>query len=662
MMKVFAFLVLSLILGCFNNAYCISTPSSEEEVFIKVDSLEAISKHTEANTLLKNYINKQLRLPYPHKHGIINAYIRKGNIYRITNQSAKSTESFNNALLYAITVDDLPLIALSNRELGYNHVMSGRYDEGLDAYSKALEIDTKFEDWVNVSVCLNAIGKIYEMWREFDKALEFYYKSLEISEKHGYLNQVAVRQASLASVYKSLGKFDKALERLDKSLQLEKKLDNKIRKGYRLDQIGEIHTMKGDFDLAEDYLVRALKIFQENNVLVSKSIVLNHIGLNYLKKNDYENAEAYYNNSLEIAKSIGFNNMIQKNYEELSLLNQKRGNFYLALENYKRFIDVRDSAYNERARQQLLDFQVKYETEQKEKELAVLNQVKLEQELELNKSRQQRIVMIGVSIVLLILLGALLSRYYVKKRAQKQLQFVNSQLNEINQTKDKFFNILAHDLKNPIYAFRNISTAVHDNYNELKLEEINYYTEELKNSSTKLSAFLDELLKWAASQTGRMAPQPKSVSAKMLFSELHDLLLPMIKNKNIEFRIDVPEAHLFYADKNMMHTVFRNLLTNAIKFTPEKGVVSVESSLENSSMIIKVSDNGIGISEEDAQKLFDIGSDASKIGDSKEKGSGLGLILAKEFVHKNNGNISVRSTLGEGSTFEISLPVNQNGY
>ena len=643
-----------------NSSLLSNNITSDDVFFAKIDSLEKILHFEEAGNLLNEYVEKQKSSSTTDIGGLIFAYIKLGNNYRASGQNQKSTNAFNDALNNATIINDSILISTSLRELGFNHVISGRYDEGLDAYSRALEIDTKFEDWVNVSLCLNAIGKIYEMWRDFDKALEFFYKSLDIAEQHGYLNQIAVRQASIASVYKSLRKFDKALERLDKSLQIEIELGNEIRKGYRLDQIGEIHTLMGDYDLAADYLLRALKIFQENNVLVSESIVLNHLGLNYLKKNDFNNAEVYYNNSLEIAKRIGFNNMIQKNYEELSLLNEKRGNYYLALNNYKKFVEVRDSAYNERARQQLLDFQVKYESEQKEKELAILNQIKLEQELELNLSRQQRIIMIGVSIVLLMLLGALLSRYYVKKRAQKQLQLVNSKLNELNQTKDKFFNILAHDLKNPIYAFRNISTAVHDNYKDLKIKEINYYTEELKNSSTKLSAFLDELLKWAASQTGRITPKPQSISVQILFNELQELLMPMIKEKGLDFKIIIPDALTVFADKNMMHTVFRNILTNAVKFTPEKGSIIVESSYENNSAIVKISDSGIGISEEDINKLFDIGSDVSKIGDSEEKGSGLGLILAKEFVQKNNGDISVKSILGKGSTFIISLPVNPN--
>ncbi len=627
-----------------------------EDVFTRMDSLEALSMREEAMVLLDEFIEQQTTSVSPDIKGLVKAYIRKGMNLRTTGQNNESTDLLQKALLEARSINDAALISYASRELGFNHVIAGRYDEGLEAYSRALEIDTGFEDWVNVSLALNAIGKIHEMWRDFDKALEFFYRSLEIAQENNYRHQMAVRKASIASVYKSQGKFDLALDWLERSLNLEIELENEVRKGYRLDQIGEIYTLMGQYGRAEDYLLQALEIFREHNILVSESIVLNHIGLNYLKMEEFDKAMTHYTQSLEIAQRVGFNNMIQKNYEEISLLHEKTGNFMLALENYKKLVEIRDSTYNERARKQLLDFQVRYETEQKEKELALLNQEKLVQELALNRSQQRILIMVGVSALLLILLGTLYSRFHLKKRAQEKLAIINHQLTELNNTKDKFFNILAHDLKNPISAFRNISTAVHDNYSTLSNEEVSYYTGELKDSSVKLCAFLDRLLQWAASQTGRITPKKEVIDLKPMFDELIELHLAMGNNKNLQIELHVNENHRAMADYNMIHTVFRNLLSNAIKFTPEKGWVRIESQENGSNVSVSISDSGIGIAEQDLEKLFSITSDPTKIGNHQEKGMGVGLILCKEFVDKNQGKIHVNSRLDEGTTFKVVLP------
>lgn len=630
------------------------------DLFSRIDSLENIGLYDEACNLVNEFIDSNSNSDNSEKLALSKAYLKSALCIRYTGQNHEAIKLLNIALDYALFVNDSIEIANIYRELGYTNTVTGNYDEGLKYYSSALIIDELFEDLEQVSIDLNAIGKIHEMWRQFDKALDFFERSLVIAYQLNNLNQIAVRQASIASVYKSQTKFEEALDYLNKALAIEIELKNEVRKGYRLDQIGEIYTLMNEYDRAEESLLEALDIFKKNKIIVSECIVLNHLGLNYLMQNDYPNAIKNYNASLEIAKKIGFNNMMQKNNEELTLLHEKTGNFSKALEHYRQFVALKDSAYNENARKQLLDFQVKYETAEKEKELAILNQEKLEKDLLLNQANQQRIIMIGISLILLISLGALYSRFLIKKRTQRQLTVINVQLNELNQTKDKFFTILAHDLKNPIYAFRNISSAVHDNFNDLNREEIDYFTKELKYSSNKLCSFLDELLKWAASQTGRIIPQLENVQLNPLIEELINLHQSMIDNKKISLIMDVNETHRVFVDRNMMHTVFRNIISNAIKFTPDNGWVKVESIMDTNELYMKISDSGIGMTEDDVKMLFDIGSDTSKIGKSDEKGAGLGLILCKEFVERNNGNIMVESSLGKGSTFIISLPVNTN--
>lgn len=629
---------------------------SAQQLMATIDSLEQIMEYDKACYYTSRFMDQYVNQADIDTRLMARAYLKQSLCIRTDGKNRESIPLIEKALELAHAISDSALIANSYRELGFSHTIIGNYQQGLQAFTTALQLDQELNDLVSVSLGLNAIGKINEMWKEFDKALDFFYQSLDISRSIDNLSQVAIRKASIGSVYKSLGKYDKALEYLERSLELEIELDNEVRKGYRLDQIGEVYTLMEEYQKAGDVLFSALKIFRDNRILVSESIVLNHIALNYMRSNQLDKALQYYQESLDIAKDIGFNNMLQKNYNELSELKEKKGQYDKALEYYKQFVALKDSAFNEQAKQELLDFQVRYESEQKEKELALLNQERLEQELRLNQARQQRIFMGAILVVLVISIGALYSRFYIKKRAEQKLAALNRQLNIHNQTKNKFFTILAHDLKNPIYAFRNISTSIHENYSELAREEIHYYTNELKSTSEKLCTFLDDLLKWAASLTGQLTPKTESVKLKPLFDELAELFKPMAESKNIHLKVDVSEDHTVVADRNMANTIFRNILSNAIKFTNKGGWVTIDSMANSHEVSINISDSGIGISQQDIPKLFHISNDPSQIGESKEKGMGFGLFLCKEFADKNHGRIWAESSLGEGSVFHIVLP------
>jgi len=626
----------------------------------KIDSLELIFQYDEACRLTDEFIAEFAQSEDCTPGLLSQAYLTKVLCLRDEGKNPECMPLHEDALRFALLTTDSLLISDCFREMGYTLAMLGNYQKSLDSYTTALGISSRMDDLTSMAIDLNALGKIYEMWRQYDKALDFFMQSLDIARNTNNLNQVALRQASIASIYKSNGEYELALDWLNKSLDLEIQLGNEVRKGYRLDQMGEIYTLLGQLEKAEGYLLRALGIFRNNKVLTSESIALNHLAVNYRERNNHEEAIAFYTQSLELANKTVFDNMKQKNHRELSEVYAQTGNFQAALDHYKEYVALKDTAYNETARQQLLDFQVRYETEQKEKELALVNQQKLEQELQLNFARQQRIIMAAISIILLISLTALYGRFRIKKLAQARLAAANEQLTVLNQTKSKFFTILAHDLKNPIYAFRNISEAVHDNLHELDKVELSYYTGELKNTSKKLSLFLDELLKWAASLTGRMKPEKELIAVKPMVNELIELYRGMAENKKIDLKFDIHEQHTLFADRNMVHTLLRNLISNAIKFTPGNGSISITSREEKSHLMIDVTDTGIGMSADDTKKLFQLDQDTSKIGQSHEKGMGMGLILCKEFAEKNDGSISVFSQPGKGSTFTVTLPKNTN--
>ena len=238
----------------------------------------------------------------------------------------------------------------------------------------------------------------------------------------------------------------------------------------------------------------------------------------------------------------------------------------------------------------------------------------------------------------------------------ENVQKLNAELQEANATKDKFFSIVAHDLKNPFNSLILLTEVLLDDIQILSKEEIVEYLEKIKTSSENTYMLLQNLLDWARSQTGKHKVHPEKIDEKNLTEEMLTLLLPNAENKEITMQSDIPANNFAYADKNMIATVLLNLLSNAIKFTPRKGKINVSLINNNSSHIFVVSDNGVGISEKDRQNLFRIDKKIQNKGTEKEPGTGLGLLLCKEFVEKNNGRIWVESEPGKGSKFFFSIP------
>lgn len=233
-----------------------------------------------------------------------------------------------------------------------------------------------------------------------------------------------------------------------------------------------------------------------------------------------------------------------------------------------------------------------------------------------------------------------------------------AQLKELNATKDKFFNIIAHDLKNPFTSLLGSSELLYENIDHMSAENIKKLTLILNDSAKGGYAILQNLLDWSRSQTGILKYNPVKINLKDLIDEnISNLQLPAV-NKEIHLYSETEENIYIIGDKNMINTLLRNLLSNAIKFTHRNGRVVVGAITESENVTISVKDTGIGISEEKIEKLFRIDTKHSMPGTENEQGTGLGLKLCREFAEKMGGKIWVESTENKGSDFKFSIPVN----
>jgi two-component system, sensor histidine kinase and response regulator len=237
-----------------------------------------------------------------------------------------------------------------------------------------------------------------------------------------------------------------------------------------------------------------------------------------------------------------------------------------------------------------------------------------------------------------------------------ELAEINSELKELVATKDKFFGIIAHDLKNPfcgLMAASELLISYADQFDKENIREISLL---LNDSAKQGYALLENLLEWSRSQTGKLEFNPQRLNIKDLVEENISNMRSHAMNKNIDVKSEIAEGLEVLADKEMINTVLRNLLSNAVKFTPKNGKISISVINLQDQITFGVADTGIGISQENIRNLFRMDVMYTSIGTEHEKGTGLGLLLCKEFVEKHGGKIWVESQVGKGSEFKFTIP------
>jgi PAS domain S-box-containing protein len=244
-----------------------------------------------------------------------------------------------------------------------------------------------------------------------------------------------------------------------------------------------------------------------------------------------------------------------------------------------------------------------------------------------------------------------------RKKAEEEIKKMNERLVESNSTKDKFFSIIAHDMKSPFQGLLGYSQILAEEYDDLSEEEKKLYINNIGEISRSTYKLLENLLQWSRMQTGNFEFSPEVLNLTEELESTLTLLRQTALNKNITIESFIRPKVYLMADKNMLNTIVRNLVSNSIKFTNTGGKISIFTSELNNYLIITIKDNGIGMCKEKLNCLFKPVKNISTLGTAKEKGTGLGLLLCKEMVEKHNGKIWVESEEGKGSSFHFSIPV-----
>jgi signal transduction histidine kinase len=267
------------------------------------------------------------------------------------------------------------------------------------------------------------------------------------------------------------------------------------------------------------------------------------------------------------------------------------------------------------------------------------------------------ILLISVSITIYVVIVISTKVGSQLLMAEQSLKEIEKQLLKLNSDKDRFISILGHDLKSPFNNLLGLSELLTKNIHKYDIDKIENFATNIHESAQHSFNLLDNLLKWARAQQGNSPFKPQHLNLTDICKDALITLYPLAKTKNIVINCFTEDHLNVFADSDMLKTVLRNLVSNAIKYTNDGGTININAEEDSENVTISVSDNGIGIPPENLAKLFDISEVLTTKGTAKETGTGLGLMLCKEFVEKNGGKIWVESEAGKGSDFRFTMPI-----
>ncbi|RLD60920.1 MAG: hypothetical protein DRJ05_03665 [Bacteroidetes bacterium] len=536
---------------------------------------------------------------------------------------------------------DTAILIKANRLLGFNYRYLKKYNKSLNYFNASFIYAKAYNDTIAMISAINEEANVYFYLDDFEKSKRLHLDALELAKGVNYSHGINFVSNDLALLYTELGKYNEALE-------------------Y--------------FLLVHNYG----KQINNNRYICATAINIANV---YLKLEKYDSVQFYY----EIAEKIAINDNLRDTkldvFRGLNDLYYVKGDYKNAYKYQEKHFGIRDTIFNLEKEKQIADISTKYEAGKKEKENKVLKQQNVIQELELEKGKSRfifTILIAGIIVVFIISIALILYRSNLqKKRTNDELKNKNKQitlqknqlietlkflskrekeLEEANITKDKFFSIIAHDIKNPFTSILGFSNMLRDDFDNLSLAEQKKYAGIISESSENLYKLLDNLLQWSRAQTNRIEFHPEKFDLSILLENNVALYKNAALKKKIEIIPDFKSGVNIFADKSMADVVIRNLLSNAIKFTKLNGRIKI-SAIENIDKVkIGIIDNGVGIEKSKIKKLFRIDSKVKSEGTDNEQGTGLGLIICKEFVERNGGKIWVESKKNMGSSFFFSLP------
>ena len=625
-----------------------------------------LSKITIQDSALSNFYNKKAyRLAVANKQlpEQAKSVYQSAKIQFTAREFTEAIKFYEQAIPLYRKINDTTSMTTCYSYIGISNFNISKSKEAIASYIEGLKLSKNDPDYS--AELLANIGLVHDEMNNSVEAINYYKKALKINKSIGDSGSMAINYDYLGISYNGLKMPDSAVVNYHKALHLFKKMKKKDRYAVSLTNIANVFPNYPDsLDKAITYFNMAWAQFQELGWLHYEADILLGIANVLVKKGRYDEAISSLKKSIELAHRFNRELLMKKQIHlALSEVYQTKGEYKKALDHHILFTQYNDSLFEKQKYEQIANLEKQYETEKKENEIIRLHAKQELTDIQLSKNKQLKQLGFITATLLLIFVFFVLMKYFEKIKSNQLLEEKNQiiekseqELRILNAAKNKFFSIIAHDLKNPFHNVMGYSYLLSKDYDKFTEEERKRFAVDINQSTNSIFRLLQNLLEWSRSQTGRLKFTPLEVEFKRVLESSVSVLHALAEQKKIKLIYSYREDIKVFADPVMIETVLRNLINNAIKFTPEHGTIEIAAVSLGEEVEISVKDTGVGIAEEDLQNLFRIDSKVKRKGTNNEDGSGLGLILCKEFVEKNQGAIRVKSNLGEGSSFSITIP------
>jgi signal transduction histidine kinase len=586
-----------------------------------------------------------------------------GIIYKNRGEYVEALSVYQESVLYLDSVVHAFDIAQAYINMGNVFVHLGTYDRGLEYFTRALEIAER-EGFQGVkSLCLSNSGVVQNKIGNYTAALDHYQRSMSVSTSLNNPFQTSNCLINIGTNYAAMGQFEKGLEYVKRGMEMKIELEDERSISNCYIHMADIYVMMDEIDAAIALYNKSIPVKIELGDL--DGLVRCYLGLGAIamQRDRYGEAEQMANLALEIAEKIRTMEYLAEAYQLKKELAFILGNYKSAYENATIYHLYRDSLMDEAASLAAMEMEFR----NRSKELQQENEnLRIQSNLDRLMVRKRTFVFhSSLVIVSVLLLGLILVLYFMRRHKSAKLKLEeknlvitrqNMKLDQVNKTKDRMMSIIAHDLRgtigNQLTAVEVLTRIEGDDKVEIDRKRL---LGNLKNSASYSLELLENLLHWSRLEGGESNYHPEEVKLNTLISNCLSLYTENVKKKNISINKEIDGTIIALADKIMMETVYRNLISNAIKFSNPGGVISLGLEKVDGMIRFRITDQGIGMSEEQIKKVQE-NQGVSRRGTSNEKGAGMGLTLVREFTHLHQGKLVIISEPEMGSTFEVSIP------
>jgi len=540
----------------------------------------------------------------------------------------------------------------------YQIIHSGKIQEGLELLFKSLEIARLNQLMLEEGFASYGISMAFALTENLQNS-ELYLKNAIkrfTLEKDSFYLYGAIME--LANLKIKLNQIDTALYLYKKTQQYLNSINNPQAQAYILGNIGKIQMTKNQPDSARENLKNAIVILEQLQDYQALIPYYTYASQNELNSKRKTLALIYAQKAYQTAEALNNPERKRDAYDQLVKVYEAMGNYQLAYNYQNKYLHLRDSLINIEKVTQIANMRANFEINQKDLEVT---------QMAAAKTMMTRIAILTVAgllvvVILLIIVYQNARRKKILNKAllekQEALRENKKALEKANASKDRLFSIISHDLRGPMGTLSGLSKILTQMLNNNQIKEAKDLNVSISDTIHQIDFLLNNLLHWSINQQNIYAPRNKIFDLIKLTKGIVKMYDQTAKTKQIRLSIESPFQQLnIYSDSNCWGTIIRNLINNALKFTDADGFVIVKITANANKIILQVVDNGIGMSPQQTNTLFNSTHKQPSWGTNNEKGLGLGMSLVKDFVTINKGSISVNSEIGKGSQFKVTIPV-----